>query len=67
MKVPTGKLNIKIYNVNAKGSATIMISKVSDGELLHIKTLAFKVIKYILDSFTDGEIVDIDHFKRNTN
>ena len=67
LKGATGKVNIKIYNVNAKGGATMMISKVSDGKLFHVKTLAFKVVKYLMDGMIDGEIKeeDIENFKLN--
>ena len=44
LKGATGKVNLKIYTVNTKGSATMMISKVSDGDILHVKTLAFGII-----------------------
>ena len=67
LKGETGKVNIKIYNVNTKGGATMMISKVSDGKLFHVKALAFKVIKYLMDGMIDGEIKeeDIPNFKQN--
>ena len=53
-----GKANIKIYEVNKNGSATMMIQKPSGGELLHMKTLAFKVVKYLLDGIIDGVLGD---------
>ena len=69
LKGSTGKVNLKIYNVNAKGAATIMISKVSDGELCHVKALAFKIIKYLLDGIIDNEIgdKDIESYKNDPN
>ena len=67
LKGPSGKVNIKIYSVNAKGSATMMVSKVSDGGLSHVKALAFKVVKYILDGYIDGEINDKEEFQKNPN
>ena len=68
LKGPTGKANLKIYNVNKNGYATIMVQKVSDGTLDHVKALAFKVVKYLLDGFLDGEIttVDIEGFRRDS-
>ena len=53
--------------MNAKGSATIMVSKVSEGDLEHVKVLAFEVVKYLLDGIIDGEITDedFDNFKVN--
>ena len=63
-KGPSGKVNIKIYKANKSGSATIMIS---GGDLVHVKTLAFKIVKYILDGIIDGELTsqDIANFKQN--
>jgi hypothetical protein len=68
LKGETGNVNIKLYNVKAKGGATIVISKVSDGNLLHVKSLAFKVIQYLIDGIIDGEIADKDFesFKHET-
>ena len=60
LKGSVGKVNLKFYSVNSKGSATITISKVSEGTILHVKTLAFKVIKYLIDGIVDGEISDDD-------
>ena len=51
LKGETGKVNIKLYKVNNQGGATIMISKPTGGSLLHVKTLAFKVVKYLLILF----------------
>ena len=44
VKGPIGKANVKIYDVNRKGVATIMVQKVSGGELVHMRTIAFKVL-----------------------
>ena len=60
IKGPAGKANIKIYKVNKNGSATMMIQKPSGCELLHVKTLAFKVVKYLLDGIIDGVLSDSD-------
>jgi hypothetical protein len=60
LKGPLGKANIKIYNINGNGGGTIMVQKVREGELLHVKALAFKVVKYIIDGIIDGEITDDD-------
>ena len=60
IKGPSGKVNIKIYGVNKQGHATMMIQKVSGGNMTHVKTVAFKVIKYLLDGIIDGEIEDQD-------
>ena len=59
-KKPAGKVNVKIYGVNKLGHATMMITKVSGGTLTHVKTVAFKIIKYLLDGLIDGEIDDND-------
>ena len=49
LKGRSGKVNVKIYGRNNNGSATMMVQKTNDSELLHVKTLAFRVIKYMLD------------------
>ena len=59
----SGKANLKIYSKNAKGSATIMITKPSGGEICHLKTLAFKVVKVILDHVINGEEARVQCFK----
>ena len=60
LKGLAGKVNLKFYDVNSKGSATIMVSKVSDGTTLHVKSLAFKIIKFLIDGIIDGEILEED-------
>ena len=45
----------------------MMISKVSDGEIVHVKALAFKIIKYLLDGMIDKEISDDDFAAFKTN
>ena len=49
----TGKANLKIYEVNMRGSATIMVTKISGGEMSHVKVLAFSVIKFLLNKIID--------------
>ena len=60
LRGPTGKTSIKLYDVNKNGTATIMISKVSAGDLVHVKTLAFTIVKYLLDGIIDGVLTDSD-------
>ena len=48
-KGSSGKANIKLYDVNNRGGATMMITKVTDGNFSHVKVLAFKIIEYLLD------------------
>ena len=69
IKGAVGKVNLKFYNVNSKGIATIMISKVSAGTILHVKALAFKIIKYLIDGILDGELVenDLKAYRLDTN
>ena len=64
-KGQSGKINIKIYPANKSGIATFMITKTKDSELVHVKTLAFKVIKYLIDGIIDGELNenDVNNFK----
>ena len=69
LKGSTGKVNLKIYGLNNRGSATMIVSKTKESELLHVKTLAFKIIKYLLDGIIDGEIKasDLESFKVEEN
>ena len=59
-KGQSGKVNLKIYGANKAGIATFMITKMKDAELKHVKTLAFKVIRYLLDGIIDGVIKEED-------
>ena len=54
----TGKVNLKIYDVNNRGGATMLITKPSGGEMAHVKLLAFDVIKFLLDNIISGNITD---------
>ena len=60
LKGQSGTVNVNIYNKNGKGFATIMITKLRNSEMVHVKVLAFKVIKYLIDGMLDGEISDND-------
>ena len=60
LKGPSGTVNVNIYNKNGKGFATIMITKLRNSEMIHVKVLAFKVIKYLIDGILDGEISESD-------
>ena len=65
----SGKVNITIFKPNKSGSATIMIQKTKDAELVHVKTLAFKIVKYLIDGIIDEEIKedDLNGFKESEN
>ena len=69
LKGSSGKVNLKMYNVNGNGIATMMIQKVSNSEMVHVKVVAFKIIKYLLDGMIDGEISDDDiaNMKQESN
>ena len=69
LKGQSGRVNVKIYGLNNNGIATMMIQKTKDSQLLHVKTVAFRVIKYMLDGIIDGEIkdTDLDSFKLEEN
>ena len=56
----TGKVNLKIYDVNNRGGATMLITMPSGGDLSYAKLLAFDVIKYLLDNIISGNIRDED-------
>ena len=68
-KGTTGKASLKIYGRNKGGIATMMVQKVSGGQMLHVKVLAFGVIKYLVDGMIDGEIDigDIEKMKIKSN
>ena len=51
----SGKVNVRIYGVNKQGLSTMMVQKVSGGNITHLKAVAFGVIKYLLDGIIDGE------------
>ena len=62
----SGKANLRMYSKNNKGISTIMITKPSGGDMVHVKNLAFKVIKYLLDGIISDEIgeKEIDQMRR---
>ena len=60
IKGPSGKVNVTIFGVNKQGHVTMMINKVSGGAMTHVKAVALKVIKYLIDGLIDGEINDGD-------
>ena len=52
----TGKANLKIYDKNRRGSATILLTRAKGSEMLHVRTLGLQVIKYILDEIISGSL-----------
>ena len=52
----TGKAQLKIFGKNNKGIGTIMVTKISGADMIHVRNLAFKVVKYMLDNIISGEI-----------
>ena len=52
----SGKANLKIYPINGRGGATIHITKISRGYFEHVKILAFKVVKFLLDNIISGRL-----------
>ena len=52
----TGKANLKIYNKNRRGSATILLTKAKGSEMLHVQTLGLEVIKHVLDGIISGKL-----------
>ena len=65
----SGKANLKIFEINRNGGATMMVQKVSGGDFLHVKTLGLKVLKHIIDGVIDGKITekDVDSCKRKVS
>ena len=64
----TGRANLKMYDVNTKGGATIHITRVSGGDMLHVRSLAKDVIKCLLDNIISGNITEdhIQGFKKSS-
>ena len=61
-----GKVNLKIYDVNSKGGATMMVQKVSGEDFAHVNTLGMDIIKHLIDGVIEGKIEkkDIENHKR---
>ena len=64
----SGKVNLSVFGVNDRGSATIMVQKKAGGGIIHVKTLGIRVIKYLLHNFCTGQIQldDIEIIKKKT-
>ena len=62
----SGKVNLSVFGVNDRKSATIMVNKKAGGNILHMKTLGIKIIKYLLDNFCTGQLFlnDIELLKK---
>ena len=62
----SGKANLNMFGVNNRGFATIMITKPRGIGFEYSKTLAIKVIKFLLDRLIDGNLSDTDiaNFKK---
>ena len=62
----TGKANIKIYDMNKNGGATMYINQRSGSDIVHVKTLAFKVVKFLLEKMISGDIEekDLEKFRK---
>ena len=61
----SGKANLKFFEVNNRGGATIMTQRAKGGDNTTVKTLGIKVIKYLVDGIIDGTIneEEIQKFK----
>ena len=61
-----GKVNLKIYDMNGKGGATMMVQKVSGQDFAHVKTLGLDILKHLIDGVIEGKIEeqDIENLKR---
>ena len=54
----TGRANLKMYDINNRGVATIHVTRVSGGDMLHVTTLARNVMMYLLDNILLGNITE---------
>ena len=50
----SGRVNLTIFEVNNRGGATIMVSKIRGGDPQHARILGLEVIKYFLDGIIEG-------------
>ena len=55
----SAKINVKFYNVNKQGQATIMVTKTSDSDFDNVKVFVFDVIMYLLDGLIDKELTEL--------
>ena len=53
-----GKANLKIYEVNMRGSAIITVTRISGGDMSKVKVLAFSVNKFLLNNIISGNITN---------
>ena len=56
----SGKVNLTIFDVNNRGGATIMVSKIRGGDPRHARILGIEVVKYFLDGVIEGTIKEND-------
>ena len=61
----SGKANLRFFEINNRGGATIMIQKAKGGDTSLVKTLGINVIKFLLDGLLEGRIkeADVQKFK----
>ena len=52
----SGKSNLKFFDKNNRGGATIMIQKAKGGDSALVKILGIKVIKHLLDCLIEGKM-----------
>ena len=59
----TGKANLKLFEINNRGGATIMTQRAKRGDNITVRALGIKVIKYLVDGLIAGSIKEEDFQK----
>ena len=59
----TGKANLKLFEINNRGGATIMTQRAKGGDNITVRALGIKVIKYLVDGLIAGSIKEEDFQK----
>ena len=64
----TGKVNLRYFDINNRGGATIMVQKAKGGDTALVKILSIKVVKYLLDRLIEGSLkeTEIEKFQLKT-
>ena len=59
----TGKANLKLFQINNRGGATIMTQRAKGGDNITVRALGIKVIKYLVNGLKAGSIKEKDFQK----
>ena len=59
----SGKANLKLFEINNRGGATIMTQRAKGGDNMTVRALGIKVIKYLVNGLIAGSIKEEDFQK----